>query len=131
MNCFAHFPCYPRPTPWLEAMVTNGLPCIFSLLSTPYSGVGGHGYKLFDLHLLPDITALPRGWTPLLQVDCLAHFPRYPRPILSSEPWLQMECPALSLLSPPYPGDGSRGYKWIALHLFPKIPALTHGWGPW
>ena len=154
MDCPAHFPCYPRPTPGLGAAVTNGLPCTFFLLSPPYSGlgavvanglpctffllsppysgVGGRGCKWIALHLFPTIPALLRGWGPWLQMDCPAPFSYYPRPTpgLMAAVANGLTC-TFFLLSPPYPGVWVRGYKWIALHPFPTIPALLRYWGPW
>ena len=132
MDCLAPFSYYPRPTPGLGAVVANGLPCTFFLLSPRYSGIGGRGYKWIALHLFPTNHALLRGWGPWLQMDSLAHFPCYP----CNTPWLGavvkngLPC-TFFLLSPPYSGFWGRGYKWILLHIFPAIPALLRGWGPW
>ena len=137
----AHFLYYPHPSPGLGAVVTNGLPCIFSLLTTPYPGfvvvvtngfsctfyllslhygIGGSGYKWIALYLL--LTTLPRDWGPWLQMDCLASFPCYPGPT-----------PELYLLHaiPAHFHDWGRGYKWIALHILPDFTFLPGGWGPW
>ena len=131
MDCPAHFPYYPRPTPGLGAVVTNGLPCTFFLLSPPYSGVEGRGYKWIALHIFPANNALPRIWGPWLQMDCLAPFSYYPRPTpgLGAVVTNGLPC-TFSLLSKPYSGVGGRGCKLITLHLFPTIPALLRSWGP-
>ena len=132
MDCLAPFSYYPRPTPGLGAVVTNGLPCTFSLLTTPFSGVGGRGYKWILLHIFPAIPAILRGWGPWLKMDCLAPFSYYPRPIpgFGAVVTNGFSC-TYSLLSPPYSEVGGRGYKRIALHLFPTNPAFLRVWGPW
>ena len=132
MDCPAPFSSYPRPTPGLGAVVANGLPCTFFLLSPPYSGVGGRGYKWIALHLFPTIPTLLRGRGTWLQMDYLAPFSYYlcPTPGLGAVVTNGLPC-TFFLLSPPYSGVGGRGFKWIALHIFPTIPALPRGWGPW
>ena len=125
MDCLAPFSYYPRPTSGLGGVVANGLPCTFSLLTTPYSGVEGRGYKWIALHLFPTIPALLRGWGPWLQMDCPAHFPCYPRPTPGLGAVVANGLPCtFFLISPPYSGVGGRGYKWITLQIFPTNHAL-------
>ena len=88
-------------------MITNGLPCTFSLLSPHYPVVGGRSYKWIALHLFscyPHPTPGMRGrgykWIALY---LFAAYPALPQ---DWEPWLQMDC----------------------LHLYPAIPALPRGW---
>ena len=119
MDSLAHFPCYPCTT-GLGAVVTNGLPCTFSL--PPCPGIGVRGCKWIALHLFPAIPALLRSCT----------FFMLSPPIFMIGAVVTNGLPCtFSLILPSYPGVGDRGCKWIALHLFPAIPDLLRGGGPW